>query len=315
MRKTIRACCWLLFFNLLNSKAVFAIEISDFMDFSLRSGDSTLLPGRLYVPPEAIGSFATPRPLIVFLHGGGGAGTDNMRQLNQDIADLALEAERRGAFLYAPQASLNWRPKSITYYVMTMVDRALVDYNVDPTRRYLSGYSSGGGGTWNMLSRYPKRFAAAVSVSPVSAEPDFVPANLVGQPIAVFHARNDSIAPVTTTRDIINRILIAANRAVPSYPAATAPDFTYSVADLDFNYNEPASGDHSVLFSVYNKPALYTWLFAHTTVPEPSTGVLVLTGAIFFPGHRRRDRLFRSRGRTEAGCAWRMLPAATGTAD
>src|SRR6476646_5325491 len=98
MRKTIRACCWLLFINLLVSKAVFAIEIADFVDFSLRSGGSTLLPGRLYVPPEAIGSFATPRPLIVFLHGGGGAGTDNMRQLNQDIADLASEAERRGAF-------------------------------------------------------------------------------------------------------------------------------------------------------------------------------------------------------------------------
>ena len=123
MRKTIRTCCWLLFINLLISKTAFAIEISDFVDFSLRSGGSTLLPGRLYIPPEAIGSSATPRPLIVFLHGGGGAGTDNMRQLNQDIADLAFEAERRGAFLYAPQAPLNWRPKSITDYVMTMVDR------------------------------------------------------------------------------------------------------------------------------------------------------------------------------------------------
>lgn len=296
MKKTIRACCSLLLFNLLVSTAAFAIEITDFVDFSLRSGDSTLLPGRLYIPPEAIGGFATPRPLIVFLHGGGGAGTDNMRQLNQDIADLALEAERRGAFLYAPQAPLNWRPKFITDFVMTMVDRALVDYNVDPTRPYLSGYSSGGGGTWNMLSRYPKRFAAAVSVSPVSAEPDFLPANLIGQPIAVFHARNDSIAPVTTTRDIINRILIADNRAVPTYPSATAPDFTYSVADLDLNYIEPASGDHSVLFSVYNKPQPYTWLFAHT-LPEPSTGVLLVSGAIFLPGHRRCDRLIRSRRR------------------
>ena len=110
MRKTIRTCCWILFIHVLISKAAFAIEITDFMDFSLRSGDSTLLPGRLYVPPEAIGSFATPRPLNLFLHGGGGAGTDNVRQLNQDIADLALEAERRGAFLYAPQAPLNWRP-------------------------------------------------------------------------------------------------------------------------------------------------------------------------------------------------------------
>jgi len=289
-----------LFINLLVSKTAFAIDFSDFVDFSLRSGDSTLMPGRLYVPPEATGGFATPRPLIVFLHGGGGAGTDNMHQLNQDIADLASEAERRGAFLYAPQAPLNWRPRSITDYVMTMVDRALVDYDVDPTRLYLSGYSSGGGGTWNMLSRYPERFGAAVPVSPVSAEPDFVPANLIGEPIAVFHARNDSIAPVTTTRDIINRILIAANRPVPTYPTATAPDFTYSVADLDLNYIEPASGDHSVLFSVYKQPRLYDWLFAHATLPEPSTGVLLLIGAVFIPRHRRSGRLIYNRRRIEA---------------
>jgi predicted peptidase len=227
----------------------------------------------------------------VFLHGGSGAGTDNLHQLNQDMVDLAFEAERRGAFLYLPQAPLNWRPKAVTDYVMTMIDHGLADYDVDRTRMYLSGYSSGGGGTWNMLSRYPKRFAAAVSVSPVSAEPDFVPANLVGQPITVFHARNDSIAPVATTRDTINRILIAANEPVPTYPGANAPDFSYSVARLDLTYNEPASGDHSVLFSVYNKPTLYTWLFAHTIVPEPSTGVLLAAGIFLLAGHRRRDKL------------------------
>jgi predicted peptidase len=271
MRKTIRICCWLLLVQVLTGRTAFAIDFSDFADFSLRSGNATLLPGRLYVPPEAIDSSSTPRPFIVFLHGGGGAGTDNVRQLNQDIANVAVEAERRGAFLYAPQAPLNWRPTSITDCVMTMVDRALMDYEVDRTRMYLSGYSSGGGGTWNMLSRYPGRFAAAVSVAPVSAEPDFMPANLIGQPLAVFHARNDSIAPVTTTRDIINRILIAANQPLPTYPAATAPDFTFSVAALNLNYIEPASGNHSVLFSVFNQPRLYDWLFAHTTAPEPAT--------------------------------------------
>jgi predicted peptidase len=276
MRKIIRTGFCILFINVLFCKTTFAIEIGEFVDFSLQSGDSTLLPGRLYVPPAAMGSSAAPRPFIVFLHGGAGAGSDNIRQLNQDIADLAFEAERRGAFLYAPQAPQNWRPRSITDYVMTMVDRAIVDFDVDATRLYLSGYSSGGGGTWNMLSRYPTRFAAAVPVSPVSAEPDFLPGNLIGQPLAVFHARNDSIAPVATTRDIINRILIAANQPLPTYPAATAPDFMLSVAALDLNYIERASGDHSVLFGVYNQPQLYDWLFAHTTVvPEPATVSLV----------------------------------------
>jgi predicted peptidase len=288
MRNSSCAFCFLFALNLATPNVALAIELSDFVDFSLRSADSTLLPGRLYVPPDATGGTVSPRPLIVFLHGGGAAGTDNVRQLNQDIAELAYEAERRGAFLYAPQAPLNWRPTVITDHVMTMVDRALAEYEVDPTCLYLTGYSSGGGGTWNMLSRYPNQFAAAVAVAPVSAEPDFAPANLVGQPIAVFHARNDSIAPVTTTRQIINDILVAANQPLPSYPAATAPDFMHSVADLDLNYIEPASGGHSVLFSVYNQPRLYAWLFGHSTAPEPSTGVLLSAAAICFASYRRR---------------------------
>ena len=217
-----------------------AIDAADFIDYSLRDANSqVLLPGRLYVPPETIGNPATPRPFIVFLHGGGAAGTDNMRQINQDIVDVFAETERRGAFLYAPQAPLNWRPRTITDRVMTVLDRALVDYNVDADRLYLTGYSSGGGGVWNLLSRYPDRFAAAVPVAPVSAEPDFTPANLIGQPIAAFHARDDAIASVSTTRGIINSILRAANLPLPMYPVHGTSDFTHSVPDLDLHYIEP----------------------------------------------------------------------------
>jgi predicted peptidase len=286
-----RAYCLLLVVASFDSRSATAIDVTDFIDFSLRSGSSTLLPGRLYIPPAATDNSATPRPLIVFLHGGGDAGTDNIRQLNQNIADLALEAERRGAFLYAPQAPLNWRPKLITDRVITMVDRALVDYNVDDTRLYLTGYSSGGGGTWNMLSRYPDRFTAAAPVAPVSTEPDFLPANLVGQPISVFHARNDSVASVATTRAVINSILSAARRPLPLYPGAHAADFMYSVPDLDLNYFEPATGDHSVLFSVYNRPDLYNWLFAHTTLaPEPNIVALQLWALAGLSGFVRRRR-------------------------
>ena len=69
-------------------KPALADDYFGFLDFSLRSGPTTLLPGRLYVPPDAISYPATPRPLVVFLHGGGDAGTDNMRQINQNIVQL-----------------------------------------------------------------------------------------------------------------------------------------------------------------------------------------------------------------------------------
>lgn len=289
MRNVIVACCIVVANVLIVGQSSSADDYYGFSDFSLRTSSTTLLPGRLYVPPEATRDPTTPRPLVVFLHGGGDAGTDNMRQINQNIEQLFAEVERRGAFLYAPQAPLNWRPRTITDRVMTMIDRALTDYNVDAERLYLTGYSSGGGGTWNMLSRYPDRFAAAVPVAPVSAEPDFIPANLVGQPIAAFHARDDDIASVTTTRNIIDRILSAANQPLPQYPVRGTSDFIYSIADLDLHYIEPAFGGHSVLFSIYNRPELYEWLFAHgASAPEPTSLVSLLIGGMGLAGISRR---------------------------
>jgi predicted peptidase len=258
-------------------------NVDEFLDISLRSGATVLLPGRLYVPPEALTDPAQPRPLVVFLHGGGDAGANNVAQLNQNIDDLFAEAKRRGAFLLAPQAPLNWRPRTVTDRALSMIDKALADYNVDVNRIYLTGYSSGGGGTWNILSRYPDRFAAAVPVAPVSTEPDFTPANLVGRPIMAFHARNDGVAPVETTRNVINSILNAARQPLPAYPSVRSPaEFVHSVSDLDFHYIEPAVGDHSVLFDVYKRPALYDWLFAHS-LPEPGGAGLFLAALLFFP--------------------------------
>jgi predicted peptidase len=266
-------------------------NVSEFLDFSLRSPRGPVsLPGRLFVPPEAVADPVTKRPLIVWLHGGGDAGTNNINQVRWDVDLLFAEAKRRGAFLYAPQAPQNWRPKSVTDNVMTMLDRALVDYNVDPDRLYLTGYSSGGGGTWNMLSRYPDRFAAAMPVAPVSAEPDFNPANLVGQPISAFHARNDGVAPVQTTRNVINQILTAAGKPTPAYPSPQDPTFVLAEHDIELYYVEPNVGDHSVHFAVYNTPQVYDWMFSNGA-PEPASAGLAAFAVVALFTLSRRKRL------------------------
>src|SRR5882724_1688824 len=85
-----------------------AANVSDFIDFSLHGGRTgVLLPGRLYVPPEATSNPAAPRPFILFFHGAGEDGTNNTSQINGNIDNLLAEAKRRGAFLYAPQTTNN----------------------------------------------------------------------------------------------------------------------------------------------------------------------------------------------------------------
>jgi predicted esterase len=248
-------------------------------------------------PPEATSDPSTPRPLILFLHGGGEVGTNNTSQVNVNIDNLLIQAKQLGAFLYAPQSTTNWNSVTLTNNIKTMIDRATADQNVDEHRLYVTGLSNGGGGTWNMLNRFPGLFAAGLPICGVSPASDFVPARMLSQPIWAFHARDDTVVSVGTSRNVVNSILAAAHVPLPTYPAAGSPnDFFLSNPDLpihqiledliaqpgvtqykisggrlDLLYYELAAGGHVIWPGVYGAPPVYGWLFSHTTaVPEPN---------------------------------------------
>jgi predicted peptidase len=174
---------------------------------------------------------------------------------------------------------------------MTMVDRALADKPVDRNRIYLTGLSSGGGGAWNLLSRFPGRFAAAVTISADAPTPDFNAAHLTSTPVCTFHSRDDDTVPVAEDRDVITKILAENHIPAPSYPAAdsntcmlvynpavaSAQSFAANVSKqrettnylitsprLDLIYNELPVGGHGIWPNVYASPEVYEWLFAHT---------------------------------------------------
>jgi predicted peptidase len=292
-----------------------AANVADFIDFSLRNASNqVILPGRLYVPPEATSDPTTPRPFILFMHGAGEDGTNNTSQINVNIDNLLAEAKLRGAFLYAPQTTNNWSSATLTTNVMTMVGQAETTQNVDPHRLYVTGLSNGGGGVWNVASRYPGVFAAALPIAGVTPASDFSAVRLVNEPVWAFHARNDPTVPVSVSHNIVNSILSADHQPLPSYPSASSTaDFFISNPDLplhqtvealiqgggvseyripgsglDMMYYELTTGGHVIWPSVYASPPVYDWLFAHTTVPEPSSVAALVTAAVFFSTFGRR---------------------------
>jgi predicted peptidase len=294
------------------------LTANDFVDYSLRNASNqVLLPGRLYVPPDAQVPNAAPRPLIINLAGGGGDGTDNSIQLNFLTDVMIDEATQRGAFIYAPQTVNSWSTTTVTSQVMTMIDRAINTLNADTHRIYIMGYSLGSYGTWTMLSRYDGRFAAAVPVSGGTPASDFVPARLIDTPIFAFHARDDASASVTATRNVISSILTADRQAIPNYLNRDTRDFmldnpslplhqvfsaeAHQFADvaesfitdprMDLIYYELATGGHTGALGAYNVPEVYEWMFSHTTaVPEGSTINLLLAATIGLPAFWRRPR-------------------------
>jgi predicted peptidase len=303
--KPFRANVGLLLALVLLPRLAVAANVADFNDFSLRNASNqVVLPGRLYVPPEASNT-AVPRPFILFLHGVGEDGSNNTSQINVNIDNLLAEAKRRGAYLYAPQTIDNWGVTTTEANILSMIQNAEATQNVDAHRLYITGLSSGGGGTWTMASRFPGVFAAALPIASVGPSNDFTGSPLLNEPIWSFHARDDPTVFVGVERSTVNKVLTAAHQTLPVYPAiSSTSDFLISNPDLplhqtvealiqgtgvsefripgshlDLMYYEFTTGGHSIWPTVYAWPPVYDWLFAHS-IPEPSTLMATLIGAI-----------------------------------
>ena len=312
---------WLLLLVALMPQLAAAANLADFTDYSLRNAsDQIVLPGRLFTPPEAISHPTRRRPLIVFLHGGGAIGTNNITQVEHTPDYLLDEAKRRGAYLYVPQATTaptGWATLSHIDNVMTMIDRAILERNVNVNRLYVTGYSNGGGGTWNLLSRNPDRIAAAFTVSSIAPSAGFNAENLLGTAILTSHARDDASITVARTRSVVNSILAAANEPLPSYlPAGSNlvhlisnPEYPFhrtlaanvtpdiginhfiSRPDLELMYLESPDGGHTGLLGLFYAPPIYDWMFDHAlNVPEPSTSILTGVPIAFALTRRPRRR-------------------------
>ncbi len=259
----------------------YAASVREFRDFS-----TPFLPGRLHVP-IAEADPNNPRPLILFLHGLGETGSNNVSQIGNNINNLLTGAKINNAYLYAPQATTaTWSSSHRTSLVMTMIDRAIAEHNVDEERIYVTGLSMGGGGTWNMLNRFSDRFAAGVPIAGISPASDFLPDNLVETPIWAFHARNDNVVNKSSSRSTVNNILRAAGEPFPQYPPSNNNSTTleFSSSALDLRYTEWPTGGHGIWSRVYNTNAMYDWLFSQsieTGVPEPSSSVLLVSLTVF----------------------------------
>jgi predicted esterase len=283
MRSVLWTVCVLAFVAF--GSAARAASVADFLDYSMPG-----LPGRLYIPPEASIPLED-RPFILFMHGAGEVGNNNLSQINFNIDNLLDAAKQRGAFVYAPQANGSWGDTTRTNNVMAMIDQALTSYNIDPDRLYVTGLSMGGGGTWDMLNRFEDRFAAGLPICGVSPSGTFTPSNLVGTPTWAFHARNDTTVSVTTSRTVVNQIVGAASQGLLNLPATSEPFSTvlYSNDQVGIKYTEWPDGEHPIWYRVYDTPEVYDWMFSQTLDPaapiSPATTAQVIVNSTgpFYP--------------------------------
>lgn len=136
-------------------------------------------------------------PVILSLHGAGGKGTNNKKQLkdwNRHLADVKRRKDFP-CYVVAPQAPGLWNAehlKKIQSLIRTLP-------SVDMDRIYCLGHSMGGHGTYIFIQLDPNYFAAAApsAGSGLKRTEEFIaPAKIKDIPIWAFHGDQDGVCPI-----------------------------------------------------------------------------------------------------------------------
>lgn len=197
-------------------------------------------------------------PLVLWLHGGGTRGNDLKLLLahgdEHGIGFLAKEDNQAKypSFILAPQCPPNkfWGDSGSREAIAEMkmvieiLDKVRAGYAVDSRRLYVMGISLGGYGTWDIVTRRPTTFAAAV---PICGGGNTAKASLIAKtPIWAFHGNEDEMVHVSESRR-----MIAALKKAGGQP----------------RYTEYKGVGHHSWERAFKEPDFLSWIFAQS-IPE-----------------------------------------------
>ena len=243
----------------------------------------------LYRQLDPAGLDKAPRtrryPLVLYLHGSGGRGADNKRQLTDagfcpNLLNTVKFAANYPCFMIAPQVpgSKRWaevhrrpgahamprQPGDQMRMTLELVDWFIKANPIDANRIYVTGLSMGGFGTWDAIQRRPGLFAAAV---PVCGGGDTAQApKLTGLPLWVWHGDSDRVVKTQHSRDMVAAITKAGGKP---------------------KYTEQPNTGHNVWVAAYASAAVWTWMFAQTkgaAAPKQASAPWVVYDGYAGPG-------------------------------
>lgn len=182
------------------------------------------LPYRLKRPAT---SGTEPFPLIIFLHGAGERGYDNLQQLQTLPWKLAQKQYRAGftSFVVAPQCPSDtyWGDSEFCASLFMMIAQLLRDLPIVRTSRtYFTGIVIGGHSAYALAAAQSDLFAALVPVSGIG-EIGNTP-ELPHVHTWVLHETEDSVVPIDATRQFINEMRFSGGSPKYSESSHTAHD-------------------------------------------------------------------------------------------
>ena len=201
-------------------------------------------------------------PLVLFLHGAGERGSDNISQLTHGALMFTnpMNREEYPCFVLFPQcpADLYWptpkrpdnfkegnpfplnaeisKPLALT---KELLDKVIETYPVDTDRIYIVGLSMGGMGTFDMVCRFPDLFAAAIPICG-GIHTDRLHKFSSETAFRIFHGDADSVVPVRFSREAYLRL---------------------KDEGANVEYIEFPGVNHGSWDPAFNRPDFMSWLF------------------------------------------------------
>ena len=198
-------------------------------------------------------------PLLVFFHGAGGRGNNNLAQLTDAGMVDAFEKQgvrtNKNSHVFAAQVPKGERWVNVGWNLlghkmpkisnsMNMALQAIDAYindeknQIDSNRIYAMGLSMGGYGTWDAIQRRPNFFAAAV---PICGGGDKKYAKKIAHlPIWAWHGERDTVILPIRSSEMVDAIKKAGGAPM---------------------YNEVKDRGHNSWVDVWNSNELWEWLY------------------------------------------------------
>jgi predicted peptidase len=209
---------------LLSLSGLSAQDLALFEKRQFQAADGGVLPYRILYPENY--NRNRRYPLVLFLHAAGERGTDNEAQLAHGASFFLDPAVRQSlpAIVVFPQCApeefwaelipegKSWRfpfnatPTPSMQRTIALLDRLQQSESIDPQRLYLMGISMGGFGVFDLLARFPQRFAAAASMAG-GGEPLLAPLYAPSTSVWLFHGARDNVVPPVLSRNLHSALL------------------------------------------------------------------------------------------------------------
>lgn len=231
------------------------------------SFDGGTLPYRIHIPEDY--DAKKSYPVLLFLHGAGEVGNDNVQQIQvgvQNLFDTRPELLEQCIFLLpqCPEGEQwvgtqleqlfngNYSTESVpeTHAMkaaIALLESTLKEYSCDENRVFIMGLSMGGFGTWDALVRHGEMFAAAVPIC--GGGDEAFAEQLAEMPIWAYHCTGDPLVKFEGTQRMYDLITAAGGVKIRFTPVESESHDAWSAATSD--------GE------------LIDWLFAQSRAVEP----------------------------------------------